>query len=113
MLVFKMCKRAEWQAAASRGMYAGSADDLRDGFIHLSTAAQLPETARRYFRGIADLVVVAFEADLLGGGLRWERSRGGDLFPHYYGPLPTALAAWHADAPLEADALPILPEGAR
>ena len=87
-LIYKVCSQTEWAAAVAAGSYAGSADDARDGFIHFSTAAQLPGTAAKYFAGRTDLVVLEVDADLLGRDLRFEPSRGGDLFPHLYGALP-------------------------
>lgn len=91
-LIYKVCLAADWQHAVTEGTYRGSPVDLRDGFIHFSTAAQLPETLRRHFAGQRDLVLVELDARALGAGLRWEPSRGGDLFPHLYGELPVALA---------------------
>jgi uncharacterized protein (DUF952 family) len=87
-LIYKICSQAEWAVALAAGSYAGSADDLRDGFIHFSTAAQLEATAAKYFAGRTDLMVLAVDAALLGAALRFEPSRGGDLFPHLYGSLP-------------------------
>ncbi|MFO0758353.1 MAG: DUF952 domain-containing protein [Byssovorax sp.] len=91
-VIYKVCAAAEWREAVARGSYAGSAVDLRDGFIHFSTGAQLAETLRRHFAGRRDLVRVAFDPSALGPALRWEPSRGGDLFPHLYGALPAVLA---------------------
>jgi uncharacterized protein (DUF952 family) len=91
-LVYKVCPASEWQAATAAGVFRGSAVDLRDGFIHFSTGAQLAETLRRHFAGQRDLVLVALDPADLGAGLRWEPSRGGDLFPHLYGELPVSLA---------------------
>jgi uncharacterized protein (DUF952 family) len=65
---------------------------LKDGYIHLSTAAQAPETARLHFAGRDDLLLIAVESQALGDALRWEPSRGGDLFPHFYDALNPALA---------------------
>jgi|LakMenEpi03Aug12_release.lakeMendotaPanAssembly.Ray.scaffolds.fasta_scaffold1680456_2 uncharacterized protein (DUF952 family) len=83
MAIFKILRAAEWGILQAEGVFAGSADDLRDGFIHLSTDAQLPGTLERHFAGVDGLVVVqvAVEGDPL---LRWEESRGGALFPHLY-----------------------------
>ena len=106
--VYKLLTRSEWRAAEAQGVFEGSAVDLADGFIHFSTASQAPETGRRYFAGVADLVIVGFEAEALGEGLKWEPSRGGDLFPHLYGPLPTALAVEVKDVALDADGAPVL-----
>jgi uncharacterized protein (DUF952 family) len=91
-LIYKLLDRPAWEAALAEGVFTGSAVDLADGFIHFSTAAQVAETARRHFAGQADLMLVAVAADRLGDALRWEASRGGDLFPHLYGPLRTATA---------------------
>jgi len=106
--VYKLLTRAEWAAAEAKGVFEGSAIDLADGFIHFSTAAQAPETGRRYFSGMADLVIAGFEDETLGAGLKWEPSRGGDLFPHLYGRLPTALAVEVKDVALAADGAPML-----
>lgn len=106
--VYKLLTRSEWRAAEATGVFEGSAVDLADGFIHFSTAAQAPETGRRYFTGVADLVIVGFGAEALGEGLKWEASRGGDLFPHLYGPLPTALAVEVRDVALDSDGAPVL-----
>ena len=106
--IYKILDRAEWQAAQAAGRFEGSAVDLQDGFIHFSTAAQAAETARRHFAGQGDLVVLEVEADDLGAAVRWEPSRGGDLFPHLYGPLDTAHVRRIAEAPLGEDGTPQL-----
>ncbi|HEY3816287.1 MAG TPA: DUF952 domain-containing protein [Polyangiaceae bacterium] len=90
--VYKVCSASEWRDAVAGGAYRGSAVDVRDGFIHLSTGVQLAETLRRHFAGQRDLVLVEVDARDLGDDLRWEPSRDGDLFPHLYGVLPVALA---------------------
>lgn len=90
--VFKILTRAEWEAASASGVFTGAAVDLKDGFIHLSAEDQWRETLRLHFAGQTDLVLAAFEAEALGPVLKWEPSRGGALFPHLHGPLPTALA---------------------
>lgn len=108
MRAYKILARAEWEAARAAGRYDGSAVDLKDGFIHLSTAAQAAETARRHFAGQTGLVVVELETDDLGPALKWEPSRGGDLFPHLYGPLDPAKALSVRGAPLGEDGVPDL-----
>jgi uncharacterized protein (DUF952 family) len=106
--VYKLLTRAEWAAAEAKGVFEGSAVDLQDGFIHFSTAAQAAETGRKYFSGLADLVIVGFDGAALGEGLKWEPSRGGDLFPHLYGTLPTALAVEVRDVALGVNGAPML-----
>jgi uncharacterized protein (DUF952 family) len=92
--IYKICETAQWVQAERNGEFRGSAADLADGYIHFSTAAQAAETAAKHFAGITDLVLVAVEAEDLGGALEWEPSRGGALFPHLYGTLPAAAARW-------------------
>lgn len=97
--VYKICAKADWQAAELQGDYAGSAGDRRDGFIHLSAGDQLQGTLQRHFAGQAGLVLIAFDAEGLDG-LKWEPSRGGALFPHVYGNISPAKAHWVKDLPL-------------
>ena len=85
--IYKICPASAWREAERLGVYRGSADDARDGFIHFSTAAQLAETARRHFFGQRALFLVEVDADALGNALRWEPSRNDELFPHLYGEL--------------------------
>jgi uncharacterized protein (DUF952 family) len=98
-LLYKVLREAEWRSAQTRGMLVGSPDDLRDGFIHLSTRDQLAGTLLRHFAGETGLVALEIAADRLGADLKWERSRGDALFPHLYNVLPT-------DAVIRAIALP-------
>ena len=98
-LIYKVCSRAEWEAACADGVYRGSEVDRRDGFIHFSTAAQVEETQRRYFAGRRDLVRVGVDSSALGKALRFEPSRAGALFPHLYAELPVRLAQEVCDLP--------------
>jgi uncharacterized protein (DUF952 family) len=85
--VYKILRPQEWLRLQHDGELSGSPDDLRDGFIHLSTRAQLQGTLDKYFASERDLVILRARADTLGEALRWEPSRGGALFPHLYRPL--------------------------
>jgi uncharacterized protein (DUF952 family) len=105
-LIYKLLDRRSWEAALAEGVFIGSAVDLADGFIHFSAAEQAAETARRHFMGRADLLLIAVDADSLGGALRWEPSRGGDLFPHLYGPMPTSQAVFVRPLALGPDGAP-------
>jgi uncharacterized protein (DUF952 family) len=109
VLVFKIVTAAEWQAAEQAGVFTGSAVDARDGFIHLSTAGQVRETAARHFAAQPNLLLVAFEAAALGPALKWETSRGGARFPHLYGALDPRLALWAKPLPLDAGRAHIIP----
>jgi uncharacterized protein (DUF952 family) len=86
-LIYKICPEPLWRDAERAGVFTGAAIDLADGYIHFSTAAQVAETAARHFAGQRGLVLVAVDAEALGDALRYEPSRGGDLFPHLYAPL--------------------------
>jgi uncharacterized protein (DUF952 family) len=107
-LIYKILPRAEWEQALARGRFEGSQIDLKDGFIHFSSASQAQETARRHFHGQGDLMLVAVPAEALGASLRWEPSRGGDLFPHLYGPLETSVAVEARPLALNAHGAPDL-----
>jgi uncharacterized protein (DUF952 family) len=99
-------------AAASRraGTLTGMAVDLADGFVHFSTAEQLPETLRLHFRGQAGLVLMAVRAADLGDALTWEPSRGGALFPHLYGTMPMAAVVRASIISVDSDGRCSLPE---
>lgn len=109
-LIYKILPAAEWARAGAIGVFAGSAVDLADGYIHFSDAAQAQETAAKWFRNQADLVLVAVEPETLGPALKWEPSRGGALFPHLYAPLPAKLALWVRPLNLDEDGVPALGE---
>jgi uncharacterized protein (DUF952 family) len=102
-LLYKICPESVWREAERLGRLDGSAADLADGFIHLSTAGQVRATAAKHFAGQTDLLLVAIDEARLGGGLRYEPSRGGDLFPHLYGPLPVEAVRWVERLPLGPD----------
>lgn len=110
MLIYKIIAEATWLAAQKAGVFAGAAIDLSDGYIHLSTATQAEETARRHFSGQTGLLLVAYDTAKLGDHLRWEASRGGDLFPHVYGTLNPAQAEWAKPLPL-INEIHVFPEG--
>ena len=110
-LVYKICPRSLWREAEAAGRFTGAPVDIADGFIHFSTAAQVAETASRHFAGQEDLLLISVEADRLGSALRYEPSRGGDLFPHLYGDLPLAAVVEVEAMPLGPDGRHSLPEG--
>lgn len=91
-LVFKIMGAADFAASKAGGFVVPVAVDRADGFIHLSTEEQALETARLHFAGRDDLVCVGFDAEALGPALKWEASRGGALFPHFYGALSMVQA---------------------
>lgn len=88
MKAYKILTAGQWAAWRGRGEFTGAPIDLEDGYIHLSTADQVEETAARHFAGLSDLVLAEVDLDLLGDSVHWEQSRGGQLFPHVYGTIP-------------------------
>lgn len=85
--IIKLLRAGEWAQFQENRVFAGSADDLRDGYIHISTPEQAPGTLAKWFAGEAGVVALTLDADALGAALKWEASRGGQLFPHLYRPL--------------------------
>jgi uncharacterized protein (DUF952 family) len=109
-LIYKICPEPLWRDAERAGAFAGAAVDLTDGYIHFSTAEQAAETAARHFAGQDGLLLVAVDAQALGEALRYEPSRGGDLFPHLYAPLTLDAVRWVRPLPLGADGRHVFPE---
>ncbi len=103
MLIYKICPAPLWREAEAAGRLTGAPVDLADGYIHFSTAEQVPETAAKHFAGQGDLLLIAIEAEALGEALKWEPSRGGALFPHLYRPLEIGEAQWVRPMPLNDD----------
>jgi uncharacterized protein (DUF952 family) len=108
--IYKITSASAWHEAERQGVYKGSADDLRDGYIHFSTAAQLAETARKHYFGQTGLFLVAVDADTLGDALRWEPSRHDELFPHLYGELDLRAVTAILDMPARSDGHHDIPE---
>jgi len=102
MLIYKIFRGPEWKALQENGRTYGAPIDLEDGYIHFSTAAQATETAAKYFSQIQGLWLVAFDTEAMGDALKWEPSRGGDLFPHLYRPLVLDEVVWAKPLPFDA-----------
>lgn len=110
MPIYKIFRRPEWDAFRAAGETLGAPVDLADGYIHFSTAAQVAETAAKHFATESNLVLLALDPDRLGDALRWEPSRGGQLFPHLYRALRLDEVIWDKSLPLGATGH-IFPEG--
>ncbi len=85
---YKILTAGQWAGWQDRGEFIGAPIDIEDGYIHLSTAEQVVETHAKHFDGLHDLMLIEVELDVLGDAVAWERSRGGQLFPHVYGMIP-------------------------
>ncbi len=108
-VIFKIAPRSLWAEAEHTGVFRGSPVDHADGFIHFSSTTQVAETANRHYAGQQDLLLVAVDGAALGDALRWETSRGGDLFPHLYGELPLDAVLWVKPLPLGPDGAHVFP----
>jgi len=86
-IAYKVLTASELAVLESSGRFDGAPVDLADGFIHLSTATQLGETIAKHFAGQTDIQIAAIDLAALGGAVKWEPSRGGQLFPHVYAPI--------------------------
>lgn len=111
-LIYKIVPEELWREAERAGSFAGASIDLTDGFIHLSTADQMRETAAKHFAGQTGLLLVAVDEASLGDALRYEISRGGQPFPHLYAPLSLTSVVFVEPLPLGADGLHVFPERA-
>jgi uncharacterized protein (DUF952 family) len=108
--VYKIMTEAQWIEFEASKTFSGASIDLVDGYIHLSTASQMRETAARHFGGQTDLILVAFPGDNLGTALKYEPSRGGELFPHLYAPLLLEQVLWAKPLPLDEAGKHVFPE---
>ena len=89
-LAYKILTADQWAQFQSEGIFTGAPIDLADGYIHMSTTDQLDETLAKHFAGQTGLIIATVDLTQLGDALKWEISRGGAIFPHYYGALPMA-----------------------
>jgi len=110
MQIYKILRATEWSALSEFGTTGGAPIDMEDGFIHFSTAEQVQDTLNMHFAGETGLVLLAYDADRLGASLKWEPSRGDQLFPHLYSALSLADVVWHRPI-TSTDAGHTLPEG--
>jgi len=111
--IYKIVSAQSLAAAQRSGTFTGMPIDEKDGYIHFSTAAQLPETLSLHFQGQGDLALLAVRSSDVGAMLRWEPSRGGQLFPHVYGAFPMSAVAWNAPIAVGTDGTCVLPEPVR
>lgn len=109
-IIYKICQKSLWAAAERAGFFTGAPIDISDGYLHFSTDKQVRETADKHFAGQDDLLLVAIDENRLGSDLRYEPSRGGDLFPHLYAPLALSAVLWVKPLPLGPDGRHIFPD---
>jgi uncharacterized protein (DUF952 family) len=103
MIAYKILTREQMDLLEQEGSFAGALVDLADGYVHLSTAAQVAETLARHFAGQSDLWIAAVDLEALGSAIRWEESRGGALFPHLYAPMTLETVIAYSPVGYEPD----------
>ncbi|HZW46721.1 MAG TPA: DUF952 domain-containing protein [Microvirga sp.] len=109
-VIYKICPESLWREAESTNSFKGAPVDIQDGYLDFSTAKQVRETADRHFAGQSGLLLIAIDADKLGPALRYEPSRGGDLFPHLYAPLALSAVLWVKPLPIGPDGRHVFPD---
>jgi uncharacterized protein (DUF952 family) len=109
--LYRIAHEDEWRSAKNVGVYRGAAHDLRDGFVHLSAPVQVEGTLAAHYAGIGGLLLLTIDGDRLAArhSLKWEPSRGGELFPHLYEPLPVALVTNVSPLAVDATGKHVLP----
>ena len=105
--IYKICDADLWDSAEKLGCFTGAEIDVKDGFIHFSTADQLAETLRLHFAGRDGLCLITVDTSLLD--IQWEPARSGDLFPHLYADLPVSAVRSVDPLPLDSHGLHQLP----
>lgn len=85
-LVYKILSADDWAAARKLG-YSKTALDEGDGYVHLSTRAQVAETLALHYNGQSGVHLLEYVVEHYSGEVRWEENRGGQLFPHLYSTL--------------------------
>lgn len=112
MLIFKILRTPEWQTLHEAGEFDGAPIDIKDGYVHASTAEQVEDTAAKHFSGEEGLMLLALDANALHADLKWEVSRGGQDFPHLYRQLRLSDVVWARPYVLGTGGH-ILPEGVK
>ena len=111
LFAYKILTPDQFAALRADGSFMGAPVDLADGYIHMSTRAQTVETVEKHFAGQDDLVLAMVDLSALGDTVKWEESRGGQHFPHIYGPLPLAAVTTHAKLRIGTDGKHAFPAG--
>ena len=107
--IYHLCQKTTWQDALKTGDYAGSTLDLKDGFIHFSTADQVAQTAELHLKGVEGLVLLKVPASLVTDSLIWEKSRDDIFFPHLYRTLQCDEATEVTELELDENGQHVIP----
>jgi uncharacterized protein (DUF952 family) len=98
--IYKVLTLSEWDKAQALGVIITELD-IKDGFIHLSTAAQLNATLSLYFAKEESVVLLQVDHSQTHDRIKFEApipagNRSGS-FPHYYGDfnIDAVSRVWH------------------
>ena len=98
--IYKVLTLNEWEKAQVSGLIITELD-IKDGFIHLSSAAQLNATLSLYFAKEESVVLLQVDHSQTHDRIKFEApippgNRSGS-FPHYYGDLniDAVSRVWH------------------
>ena len=108
-VAYKVLTADQMATLEHHGRLEGSPADLTDGFVHLSTAEQLPGTLARHYAGQSDLHLAAVDLDAVEASLKWAPARDGALFPHLYAPLTLDAVVAYSPLAFEHDGSVRLP----
>jgi len=108
--IYKIATFEDWDEALERGTFDGAEIDLKDGYIHFSTAEQVRETAARHFAGQEGLFLVKVATSPMARHYKMEASRGGALFPHLYAKLPVDNAVEWQELELDENDKHVFPD---
>jgi uncharacterized protein (DUF952 family) len=109
-LIYHICQENEWGAAQVAGIYSGSSQDQKDGFIHFSSGSQIVRSAAKHRAGQDNLILLEVDGDKLGPSLKWEISRNNEEFPHLYGKVPVIAVSRSFKLKLNIDGKHIFPD---
>ena len=92
--VYKILTEEEWRQGKASSKIITKLD-LKDGFVHLSTASQLNASLSLYFSNESRVVLAQINLSKIKNNLKYEdasnaNNRSGK-FPHFYGILNTNM----------------------
>jgi len=111
LFAYKLLTQDQWLDWKATGSFTGAPVDIADGYIHMSTREQARETAEKWFAGVDPLILVMIDLPALGDTVRWEPSRGGQLFPHVYGDIPMSAVSGNSRLRVQSDGTHDWPAG--
>jgi uncharacterized protein (DUF952 family) len=113
--VYHIASQTDWEQAKRDGQYTTSTRGVtlaEEGFIHASTAGQVPVVADAFYRDAPDLVLLVIDTERVGSPIRYEPVPGADEpYPHIYGPLNTDAVIEARPFPRKSRAAPPAPPG--